>query len=111
MQFCNTKIKKWCATISNSSSRLLEDCCNNVDSLSYFFQRGPSEKEASYFGFTIQRPGDLIYVASLRPHAVFTLDTGKPTILSVEVLLPSLIQLSSRGRSANTLWEYDVPRR
>ena len=72
----------WCATTTNSSSRLLELCCKTANSFFDFFQKGPREREASYLRFTIQRPGDLIYVPSLRPHAVLTLDTGKPTRLS-----------------------------
>ena len=47
-----------------------------------FFQKGPREREASCPKFTIQRPGDLVFVPSLRPHALLTVDTGKPTILS-----------------------------
>ena len=78
----HTGIKIWCATTTNSSSRLLERCCNNANNFIDFVQRGPRDKEANYLRFTIQRPGDLIYVPSLRPHAVLTLDTGKPTILS-----------------------------
>ena len=45
-------------------------------------QRGPREREARYLHFTIQRPGDLIYIPNLLAHAVLTLDTGSPTILS-----------------------------
>ena len=45
-------------------------------------QRGPREREARYLQFTIQRPGDLIYIPHLLAHAVLTLDTGSPTILS-----------------------------
>ena len=75
-------IKIWCATTTNSSSCLLERCCKNANSFIDFFQRGLREREASYLGFTIQRPGDLIYVPSLRPHAVLTLVTGEPTFLS-----------------------------
>ena len=78
----HTGIKIWCSTTTNSSSRLLERCCNNAGSFIDFFQRGPREREASYLRFTIQRPGDLIYIPSLRAHAVLTFDTGKPTILS-----------------------------
>ena len=78
----HTGIKIWCFTTTNSSSRLLERCCNNAGSFIDFFQRGPREREASYLRFTIQRPGDLIYIPSLRAHAVLTFDTGKPTVLS-----------------------------
>ena len=45
-------------------------------------QRGPREREARYLQFTIQRPGDLIYIQHLLAHAVLTLDSGSPTILS-----------------------------
>ena len=45
-------------------------------------QRGPRERESRYLQFTIQRPGDLIYIPHLLAHAVLTLDTGSPTILS-----------------------------
>ena len=45
-------------------------------------QRGPRERDARYLRFTIQRPGDLIYIPHLLAHAVLTLDTGSPTILS-----------------------------
>ena len=40
------------------------------------------EREARYLRFTIQRPGDLFYIPHLLAHAVSTLDTGSPTILS-----------------------------
>ena len=78
----HTGIKIWCSTTTNRSSRLLERCCNNASNFIDFFQRGPREREASYLRFTIQRPGDLIYIPSLRAHAVLTFDTGKPTILT-----------------------------
>ena len=45
-------------------------------------QRGPREREARYLQFTLQRPGDLIYIPHLLAHAVLTLDTGSPKILS-----------------------------
>ena len=45
-------------------------------------QRGPRECEALYLHFTIQRPGDLIYIPHLLAHAILTLNTGSPTILS-----------------------------
>ena len=80
----HTGINIWCTTTTNSFSRLIERCCNNANNSIDFFQTGPreKEKEANYLRFTIQRPGDLIYIPSLRPHAVLTLNTGKPTILS-----------------------------
>ena len=45
-------------------------------------QRGPSERESRYLQFTLQRAGVLIYILHLLAHAVLTLDTGSPTILS-----------------------------
>ena len=40
------------------------------------------ERESRYLQFTLQRPGDLIYIPHLLAHAVLTLDTGLPTLLS-----------------------------
>ena len=45
-------------------------------------QRGPREREARFLRFTSQRPGNLIYIPHLLDHAVLTVDTGSPTILS-----------------------------
>ena len=45
-------------------------------------QRGPRDKESQYLRFVIQRAGDLIYIPHLRPHAVLTMDSGSPAILS-----------------------------
>ena len=70
--------------------------------------KGGHVNERSYLRFVIQRLWDLIYVPSLRPHAVLALDTGQPTILSGVTLLPLRIQLSSRGRWTSTMWEYHV---
>ena len=42
----------------------------------------PRERETRYLLFTLQRPGDLIFVPHLLAHAVLTLDTGSPTISS-----------------------------
>ena len=44
-------------------------------------QRGPRERESRYLQFTLQSPGDLVYIPHLLAHAVLTLDTGSPTIL------------------------------
>ena len=40
------------------------------------------ERESRFLQFTLQRPGDLIYLPHLLVHAVLTLDTSSPTILS-----------------------------
>ena len=45
-------------------------------------QRGLREHESRYLQFTLQRPGDLIYIFHLLAHAVLNLDTGLPKILS-----------------------------
>ena len=45
-------------------------------------QRGPRERESRYLQFTFQRAGDLIYIPHLLAHALLTLDTGSPTVLS-----------------------------
>ena len=45
-------------------------------------QRGPRERESHYLQFTLQRPGDLIYIPHLLAHAVLTLNTGSPTFSS-----------------------------
>ena len=45
-------------------------------------QRGPRERQSRYLQFTLQHPGDLIYIHHLLAQAVLTSDTGPPTILS-----------------------------
>ena len=45
-------------------------------------QRGPRERETRFSQFTLQPPGDLIYISHLLAHAVLTLDNGAPTIFS-----------------------------
>ena len=45
-------------------------------------QCGPSEREARYLRFTFQQPGKMIYNPHLLAHAVLTVDTGAPTIVS-----------------------------
>ena len=45
-------------------------------------QLGPRERESRYLQLTLQRPGDLVYIPHVLAHAVLTLDTGSPTILS-----------------------------
>ena len=45
-------------------------------------KRGPRERESRYLQFTLQHPVDLICIPPLLAHAVLTLDTGSPTILS-----------------------------
>ena len=78
----NTGIKFWCASISSTGTRFFERCCHSLECFIELLQRGPRERESRYLQFTFQRPGDLIYIPHLLAHAVLTLDTGSPTILS-----------------------------
>ena len=78
----HTGIKIWCTTTTNSSSRLLERCCNNANNFIDFFQKRATCKGGELFKVYYSTAGGLIYIPSLRPHAILTLDTGKPTILS-----------------------------
>ena len=45
-------------------------------------QRGPCEREERFLQFTLQRPGNLIYIPHLLAHNVSKFDTGSPKILS-----------------------------
>ena len=78
----NKGIKIWCASTSCNSTRLFERCCHSPEGFKEVIQRGPREREAPYLRFTIQRPGDLVFIPHLLAHAVLTLDTGSPTFLS-----------------------------
>ena len=44
--------------------------------------RGALEREAQSLQITIHRPGDSIYIPHVLAHAVLTVDTGSPTVLS-----------------------------
>ena len=61
--YLHTGVKLWCAATRNSFSRLLERCYNDV----------ASSREATFFTFHLQRPGDLIYIPPLRTHVVLTM--------------------------------------
>ena len=78
----NKGVKIWCASSSSSGTRLFERGYHSPEGFIHLMQRGPREREACYLHFTIQRPGDLVYIPHLLAHAVLTLDTGSPTILS-----------------------------
>ena len=78
----NTGIKIWCASTSSTGTRFFERCCHSPEGFIELMQRGPRERESRYLQFTLQRPGDLIYIPHLLAHAILTLDTGSPTILS-----------------------------
>ena len=78
----NTGIKIWCASISSTGTRFFERCCHSPGGLIELMHLGPRERESRYLQFTLQRPSDLIYIPHLLAHAVLTLDTGSPTILS-----------------------------
>ena len=78
----NTGINIWCASISSTGTRFFERCCHSPEGFIEIMQRGPRERESRYLQFTLQRPGDLIYIPHLLAHDVLTLDTGSLTILS-----------------------------
>ena len=78
----NTGIKIWCASTSSTGTPFFERCCHSLEGFIELMQSGPRERESRYLQFTLQRPGDLIYIPHLLAHAVLTLDTGSPTILS-----------------------------
>ena len=76
----NTGIKIWCASTSSTGNRFFERCCHLHQGFIELMQRSPRERESRYLQFTVQRPGDLIYILHLLAHVVLTLDTGSPTI-------------------------------
>ena len=78
----NKGIKVWCASTSSTRTRFFKRCCHSPDGFKELLQRGPRERESRVLEFTFQQPGDLIYIPHLLPHAVLSLDTGSPTILS-----------------------------
>ena len=78
----NTGNKIWCVSTSSRGTRFFERCCHSPEGFIHLMQRGPRERESRYLQFTLQRPGDLIYIPHLLAHSVLTLDTGSPTILS-----------------------------
>ena len=61
---------------------MFERCCHSPEGFKELMQRDPRERESRYLQYTLQRPGDLIYIPHLLAHAVLILDTGSPTILS-----------------------------
>ena len=80
--FLNKGINIWCASTSSSGTRLFERCCHSPEAFMDLMQRGPRQRKARYLRFILQLPGDLIYIPHPLAHAVLTLDTGSPTILS-----------------------------
>ena len=80
--YLHTGVKLWCAATRNSSSRLLERCYNDVASFTNLIQRGPRSREATFFTFHLQRPGNLIYIPPLRTHVVLTMNNFKPPVLT-----------------------------
>ena len=78
----NTGIKVWCASTSSTGTLFFARCCHSPEGFIELRQRGPRERESRYLQFTLQRLGDLTYVRHLLAHAVLTLDTGSPSILS-----------------------------
>ena len=78
----NKGIIIWCTSTCSIGTRFFERCCHSLEGFIELMQRGPRERESRYLRFTLQRPGDLIYIPHLLAHAVLNLDTGSPTILS-----------------------------
>ena len=78
----NKRIKIWCASTSSTGTRFFEGCGYSPEDFLELMQRCPANVRGRYLQFTLQRPGDLIYIPHLLAHAVLTLDTGSPTILS-----------------------------
>ena len=78
----NKGVKIWCAFTSSTGSRSFEQCYHSPEGFKELMQRGPREREARFLQFFLQHPGDLIYIPHLLDHAVSTLDTGSPRILS-----------------------------
>ena len=72
----NTGIKIWRASTSSRGTRFFKRSCRSPKGFIELLQRGPGERESRYLQFTLQRPGDLIYIPHLLAHAVSTLDTG-----------------------------------
>ena len=104
----NKGLKNWCASTSSNGTRFFERRCHSPEGFIELMQRVPRERESRYLQFTLQRPGDLIYIPHLLAHAVLNLDTGSPPISSgresaTTTNQPNIIQ---------TLDEYtfDVPR-
>ena len=78
----NKGVKIWCAFTSSTGIRFFERSCHSPEGFIELMHRGPRERVTRYLQFTLQRPGDLIYIPHLLAYAVLTLDTGSPTILS-----------------------------
>ena len=81
-------------------------------------QRGPRERGARFLRFTIQRPGNLIYIPHLPAHVVLTVDMGSPTILSAwdaattsnqQVIFQRLDEYTFGGRRVN--WREIFPKK
>ena len=75
-------IKIWCASTSSIGTRFFVLCFHFPEDFTQLMKRGPGERKARYLQFALQRPGDLFYIPHLLAHAVLTLDSGSPTILS-----------------------------
>ena len=78
----NKGIEIWRASTSSTGTRLFERCGHSPEGFIELMQGGPREREARYLRFTIQPPGNFFYIPHLLVHAVLTVDTGSPTILS-----------------------------
>ena len=78
----NKGIKVWCVCTSSTGTRFFERCCGFPEVFIELTQRCPHERDTRFLQFTLQRPGDLIYISHLLAHAVLIFDTDSPMILS-----------------------------
>ena len=78
----NKGLKNWRASTSSAGTLLFERCCHSSECFIELMQRGPRQREALWLRFTIQRPGNSIYIPHLPAHAILTMDAGSPTISS-----------------------------
>ena len=89
----NKVIKIWCVFLSSRGTRFFEGCCHSHDGFIDLLQRCPRECESRYLQFSLQRPGDLVFIPYLLAHAVLTLDTGSTTIFCLDGTPLLLLQI------------------
>ena len=103
----NKGIKIWCDSNSSTGTRFFERSFHCPEVFIELMQHGPRERESRYLQFTLPRPGDLIHIPQLLAHALLTLDTGSPTILSGwEAATTTTTTTTSQRNIIQTLDEY-----
>ena len=78
----NKGMKIRSASFSSRSTRVFERSSHSPGGVIELMKRGPREREARYLQFTLQSLRDLIHIPHPLAHAVLSLGTGSPTILS-----------------------------